>query len=143
MKQNLVIAFYPIKPIYSNKIIGGEKIYELRKQLPKFKLDYVLIYSTMPVGKVVGYARVENLHKKSVAEIWNMVSKNAGISKKDYFAYFKNVNDACAIELIDVRRFVRPFSVKEISSNFKVPQSFCYINENDFLRFKKRKFICV
>jgi predicted transcriptional regulator len=121
--------------------MSGEKKYELRKRLPNKKIDYILIYSTVPVGKVVGYAKVKEVYIKTVDDMWEMVSFSAGISKEDYMDYFDGKDNACAIELKDIKRFKKPFSVKDINEKFTVPQSFCYINEEDFKRLKKRK-IC-
>jgi predicted transcriptional regulator len=134
-----MIAFYSIKPIYSEKILSGEKIYELRKRLPNEDVSYVLIYSTLPIAKVVAYAKVKTMFKEKVNDMWEKVSFSAGINEKDYKDYFGDLNYACAIEFEFVRRFKRPFSVKEINQDFKVPQSFCYINKNDFNRLKRRK----
>jgi predicted transcriptional regulator len=139
MKRNSIIAFYPIKPIYTEKILSGEKIYELRKRLPSMDIDYVLIYSTSPIAKVVAYAKVKTTHKEQLNDIWEKVSSLAGINEEDYKDYFGNSNYACAIEFEFVRRFIRPFNVKEINPDFKVPQSFCYIHKNDFNRLKRRK----
>lgn len=139
MKQNLTTVCYPIKPIYTERIMSGEKKYELRKRLPNNEIDYILIYSTTPVGKVVGYAQVKAVYKKSVHDIWDMVSPLAGISEEDYMDYFNGKENACAIELENVWKFKKPFSVKEINENFTVPQSFCYVKEEDFEKVKKRK----
>jgi len=44
-----------IKPEYAEKILNGEKKYEFRKVLPKNKsITKVIIYATMPIGKVIG-----------------------------------------------------------------------------------------
>lgn len=135
-----MIAFYPIKPIYSEKILSGEKTYELRKKLPNCNIEYILIYSTLPIGKVVGYAKVKAFHKKTVDELWwKIASKFGGIERHDYFNYFSEDKFAYAIELNEVKKFLEPFGVKEINQNFKVPQSFCYVDTNDFNRLKKRK----
>lgn len=134
-----MIVFYPIKPIYTKKILNSEKIYELRKKLPSKDFDYILIYSTLPVGKVVGYAKVKEVHKKRIDDLWSMVSQFAGIDWDNYIKYFYGSEYACAIELINVKRFKRPFNVNEITLNFKVPQSFCYINRHDFNRLRRRR----
>lgn len=139
MKQNLITVCYPIKPVYSEKIMTGEKRYELRKRLPNNNIDYILIYSTVPIGKIVGYAKVKEVYEKTVSDMWEMVSSSAGISEKDYMEYFNGKDNAYAIELEGIKRFKKPFNVKEINQNFTVPQSFCYVNEDDFKRLKKRK----
>jgi len=138
-----MIAFYPIKKKYTDKIMSGEKRCELRKRLPNSNLKYILIYATTPMARVIGYAEVKELHKNSVLNIWNRFSNIAGISRKDYFEYFSNNDTACLIELSRVYKFVRPFKVSEISEEFRVPQSFCYIDEDIFKRIKRRKVVKV
>lgn len=136
-----MIAFYPIKKKYTDKILSGEKRCELRKRLPNSNLKFILIYATTPMARVVGYAEVKELHKNSVLNIWKRFSKISGISRADYFEYFSSNDTACSIELNRVYKFVRPFKVSDISENFKVPQSFCYINEDIFRRIKRRKVV--
>ncbi len=134
-----MIAFYPIKPVYSERIFSGEKTFELRKKLPNSDVAYILVYSTVPVGKVVGYAKVKALHRKSPGELWRMVACHAGISEEDYKVYFDGAECACAIEIESVKKFVRPFPVSDIASDFTIPQSFCYLDNAVFNRLKRRK----
>ena len=52
-----------IKPEFVEKIISGEKKFEFRKSLPKRDgITTVVVYSTMPVGKVIGEFKVKNTH---------------------------------------------------------------------------------
>ncbi len=134
-----MIALYSIKPIYSNKIISGNKTYELRKKMPAKKIDYMLIYSSSPVSKVVGYAEVKGVHKNTVSEIWKFTSKYAGITKQAYEEYFKGYGDAYAIELGSIKKFTRPFAINEINPDYVAPQSFSYIDQNEFKRIIRRK----
>lgn len=134
-----MIALYPIKPIYTDKILSGDKKYELRKRLPDVETKYILIYSTSPVGKVVGYAQIRAFHRRSVSGLWQLVSGLSGIDEKSYMEYFNNSDEACAIEFDCVYKFARPFSVKEIRSTMSVPQSFCYVSQQDFSRIRRRK----
>jgi predicted transcriptional regulator len=138
-----MIVLYPIKPVYVERILSGEKTFELRKRLPANEFNNVVIYSTTPVGLVVGYATVKTVHKSDVLELWNKVSKHAGIGKKDYLAYFENSKQACAIEFNEVYKFVRPFPINTLNMEISVPQSFCYVGLADFNKIKKRKAIRV
>jgi len=138
MKQNLITVCFSIKPVYSEKIMTGEKKYELRKRLPNGNMDFIVIYTTTPICKIVGYAKVKEVHVKTVNDMWEIVSSSAGICKKDYMAYFHGKDNAYAIELENIRRFKKPFNIKEINKNFSAPQSFCYVKEEDFIRLKKR-----
>lgn len=138
-----MIALYPIKPIYTDRILSGEKTFELRKRLPKEVLTYILIYSTTPVAQVVGYAKVIGVKQGDAKSLWELYSSQFGISESEYFAYFEGSDKANALELMDVHKFVRPFSIKEISPQLTVPQSFCYIDKDHFKRLRKRKTIKV
>ncbi len=139
MKQELMIALYSIKPIYSDQIISGKKTFELRKRMPANKLDYILIYSSSPISKIVGFAEVHNVHKNSLAATWKQVSRYAGISKKDYLDYFDGCSDAYSIELGVVKKFIRPFEITELNPDRVPPQSFSYVDQNTFKRIIKRK----
>lgn len=136
-----MIVLYPIKPIYTDRILSGEKRFELRKRLPKEKPTYILIYSTAPVSQVVGYAKVTDVKKGDSKSLWNCYSKYFGISEQEYFSYFEGNIRANALELEDIRKFVRPFSIKDISPFISVPQSFCYVDKEVFNRLRKRKTI--
>lgn len=139
MKQKSMIALYSIKPVYTDRIISGDKIFELRKRLPAKKLDYIVIYSSSPICKIVGYAEILGVHKNKVSSIWKLVSSSAGIAKKDYMEYFKGCDDAYAFELGKVIRFIRPFELNILKPGLVAPQSFSYVDDCDFKRIIKRK----
>ena len=134
-----MIALYPIKPVYTDRILSGEKTYELRRRLPKEPLTHVLIYSTHPVGKVVGYAKVQGIVKGPAQQLWDMLQNKFGICKEDYFSYFDGCDEAKAIQFSEVRKFNRPFKLSEISEDLSVPQSFCYLDKDIFSKIRRRK----
>ncbi len=134
-----MIAFYPIKPVYIDRILQGEKKYELRRKLPKTKIEYVFLYATSPVCQVVGYAKVGLTLNESKESLWKKLSPFFGLNENDFFDYFEGVDNACAIELLEVFKFKEPFHPKVISKNFVVPQSFRYIEKEVFNRFKNRE----
>lgn len=138
-----MIALYSIKPIYSEQILNGSKIYELRKRIPINDLDYILIYASSPISKIVGYAEVRKIHKYSISETWKRFSKFSGIQKKDYLKYYDGCTHAYAIELGKVNKFLRPFDIDTLSPDCVPPQSFSYVNESDFKRVIKRKMEAV
>lgn len=138
-----MIAFYPIKPVYTERILSGEKQFELRKRLPKPETKFAIIYATYPVGLVVGYAEIKGFHQSTVKQLWTKVSKASGIEKSDYLSYFGSNELACAIELDKVFRFKRPFKVGEIRQGFTVPQSFCYVDKTIFNRLKRRRKVLI
>lgn len=128
--MNLLIS---IKPEFVNKIITNEKLYEFRKSIFRKNVDKVFIYSTYPVKKIVGYFEVGEIICKSPHELWNLFSEVSGISKKDFFKYYANSNEGFAIKIDNLHVFDEFIDMNEYD-NFKAPQSFCYVENNDCLR---------
>ncbi len=139
MKQKSKIALYSIKPIYSNQIISGAKTFELRKMIPASKIDYIMIYSSSPTCKVVGYAEILKIHTGGVTDIWQLVKNHAGITKQDYMTYFKDKTKAYAFELGKIKSFNVPFKLEEINPKLTAPQSFTYIDGELFKKITQRK----
>lgn len=134
-----MIALYPIKPVYIEKILTGAKKYELRKRLPRLPIKYMVLYSTYPVSRIVGYAKVRLMHSGSAERVWDEFWPELGVTKLEYDGYFSNAEYAHAIEFSEVNRFKRPFTIAELGADKSVPQSFCYLTESEFKRLSRRR----
>jgi predicted transcriptional regulator len=134
-----MIVLYPIKPRYIERILEGQKKCELRRRLPRCKLNYIILYATTPVSRIVGYAEVEAVYDMSHKDLWNRVSHIAGVSHEEYQSYFEGSEQACAIKFRSVYKFNRPFLIDNLLPDIQVPQSFCYIDQKVFDRIKRRK----
>lgn len=117
-----------IKPEYADKIFSGEKCFEFRKAIfsdPDVKT--VVVYATMPVGKVVGEFTIADVHSGSPKDIWEQTESKSGISLSFFSEYFKGRKKAYAIEVGETRMFDVPKTVKEILGRDTPPQSFAYL----------------
>ncbi|MGR3982129.1 ASCH domain-containing protein [Pseudoalteromonas sp. 1181_04] len=122
-------ALLSIKPEFVSKIFTGEKIFEYRKAVFKRPMiKTVVIYSTMPVGKIVGEFEVEEIIELPPEELWHKTSKYSGISKEFFDSYFIEKNTAFAIKIKDFIRYEEPVDPYLAYNNFKAPQSFKYID---------------
>lgn len=120
-----------VKPKYAERILEGEKKYEFRRTIFKRNdIEKVYIYSSSPVSKIIAVFEIEKIFKGSPERIWSLCHKCAGISKKDFFAYFKNSDVAFAIEIGEVDSFQEPIDPFNIIEDFKPPQSFYYMPTN-------------
>lgn len=115
-----------IKTEYANKILNGTKLYELRKKPLKDEIDTVIIYSSGKVKKVVGEFTIDNIIKDSPENIWNLGESVLGISKKEFFEYYKNSKYAYAIKIKNIKKYDSFRELNDFGIN-KAPQSFCYI----------------
>ena len=120
---NMLIS---INPEHVENIFNGSKKYEYRKFRCKQDIDKIIIYSTYPIMKVVGEAKVEEILEDSPDNIWEETKKYSGIDLKFYQKYFKDRSKAIAYKLTNIKKYNDP---KELSSyGIKTaPQSFIYV----------------
>ena len=122
-----------IKPKYVAKIVEGEKKYEFRKRIFTRKdIEQIYIYSTSSVRKIIGMITIKKILEGSPAEIWEKCSFYSGMTKEEYFCYFKDKEMAFAIEIKDVKVFPEPVDPYMIFEKFIPPQSFYYIKDFPF-----------
>ncbi|MDG6894553.1 ASCH domain-containing protein [Volucribacter amazonae] len=118
-----------IKPEYVAKIISGEKKFEFRKSLPKRKdITTVVVYSTMPVGKVVGEFKVKDTHSYTPESLWERTKEFSGITKNFFDEYFSTRVLAHAFEIDSFRLYDKPLVISDVLPSGVPPQSYCYLN---------------
>lgn len=115
-----------IKPEYVRRIFSGEKKYEFRRKLFRRDVNAVVVYATLPVGKVYGEFRIAGIIKGAPLYIWRKCCRSAGISKKDFLAYFKGSNSAYALVVGAYTEYRRKTSVA-VKYHRRPPQSYVYV----------------
>ena len=117
-----------IKPEYADKILSGEKLYEFRKIVFKDKsVKSVVIYATMPVGKVVGEFDIDHIIQDNPKSLWELTKEFSGISKSFFDAYFSGRDKAFAIKIKNPNKYAKPLALNKLLTNGIAPQSFCYL----------------
>lgn len=119
-----------IKPEYTQKIFSGEKKYEFRKQRPVSTIDRVFIYECAPSKNIVGWFTVKKIISGSPKDIWDRCKNSGGIERKEYFAYCNGKNIIYALEIDSIFQFGSPINPFEISSDFRAPQNFSYLDRS-------------
>src|SRR5262249_38547908 len=121
-----------IRPIYAAKILSGQKTVELRRKFPQVASTGALavIYSSKPVGAVVGTARIKHVLKLPVCRIWVDYRHAACIHKSAFDAYFAGIKDGFVITLDQVKPFRRHLSAIDLEAEFGIvpPQSYRYLS---------------
>jgi predicted transcriptional regulator len=117
-----------IKPEYADKIFSGEKGFEFRKSIFAHPdVDTVVVYATMPVGKVIGEFKIADVHSGPPADVWSRTRGRSGISLSFYSQYFKGREKAYAIEVGEITKFAAPRSIRDVLGRDMPPQSFAYL----------------
>ena len=116
-----------VKPEYVEKILKGDKKYEFRKRIAVKDVQYIYLYSTAPVMKVVAKVEVIGTLQASPIDLWEKTKEAAGISRKKYRAYFQKCKKAYAYILGNVSKYNVPKTLDEFGV-CSPPQSFVYID---------------
>ncbi|ECB6453198.1 TPA: ASCH domain-containing protein [Salmonella enterica] len=117
-----------IKPEFAEKILDGSKRFEFRKGIFKNRsINTVVIYATMPLGKVVGQFSIESILSDAPEDLWIKTQKYAGISKTFFDNYYSGRSTAYAIKVGDVERFETPLPLSALGDRIKAPQSYLYL----------------
>ncbi|WP_141432454.1 ASCH domain-containing protein [Bacillus sp. 03113] len=119
-----------IKPEYVQEIINGKKKFEYRKRIFKEQVESVIVYSTMPVGKIIGEFTIDTILFDSPIELWNKTYKYSGISKDSFLDYFSGREEGFAIKIKNFFEYDKPINPKDMDKNFIAPQSYKYIRKN-------------
>ncbi len=118
-----------IKPQFVEEIFNGNKKFEYRKSIFKRKgIKSVVIYSTMPVGKIVGEFDIEDILIDEPKRLWEKTKNYSGISEDFYDEYFMNRDKGYAIQIKSLNRYDEPKCPYELYENFTAPQSFKYVS---------------
>jgi len=117
-----------IKPEFVKEIFSGNKKFEYRKAIFKNKnVRKVVIYATMPIGKIVGEFEIDSIIEKHPDDLWEETKLFSGVSQDFYYQYFKGREKAFAIAITKLKEYKTPICPYKKYDNFYAPQSFKYI----------------
>ena len=122
-------ALLSIKSEFVKRILSGEKKYEYRRRVfARDDVEAIVIYETLPVGRVVAEVEIEKVLKDTPSALWEETHEDSGITEKFFVSYFSGLEQACAIELGNVRLFDKPLLLSEYNPDLThAPQSFVYV----------------
>ena len=129
-EQVLVLS---VKPRFAKELLRGVKTVELRRVRPRRIRcgDYVLLYATAPKAVFAGFCRVAEIVFDSPVGLWPRVQDAAGITRREYFEYFRGADHAIGIVVERPIAFVEGLSLNDSRRcvpGFMPPQSFCYLD---------------
>lgn len=124
------IAFMPIKPVYVERILSGQKLFEFRRTSIRQDTTHLIIYSSFPTKRIVGVVEVRSIITASPTATWERTKYAAGISRRLFREYFQGAKKACAIEIQSVFPLKNPLPPHEIVPEFNVPQSYRYVDHS-------------
>lgn len=123
---------------HATNIFSGVKRVELRRrQMRVAPGTTVWIYVKIPVGSIIGRARIKAVHSSSPAALWRRFGAVSGLSRKEFFEYFDGTTTGYALELTNTQqlRSSLPLDMlRAFASEFQPPQFFTRIGAQHPLR---------
>lgn len=117
-----------IKPQYAEKILRGTKRYEYRRRIFSEIVDTVLVYATMPEGKIVGHFQLRAILHDSVDSLWVRTKAQSGVTHDVFCQYFSGLREGYALEVLRPTRYDPPIDPRQVLNTFHAPQSFQYVD---------------
>ena len=113
---------------HAENIFAGSKRVELRRRTMNVSPGATLwIYVKLPVGSIVGHARVGEVHASSPSTLWRLYGEVSGLSKREFFDYFGGVEQGVALVLEESTRLRSSLSLealRQVDEGFQPPQFF-------------------
>ena len=125
-----------IRPEFAEAIMDGTKQVEFRKRALAHDVALVVVYATLPVGRILGTFTVAGQVKKSPNTLWKSYRAVAGIDRSGYRDYFANTTEAVGILVGEVHVLDEPMRLDEIDPQLRAPQSFQYLHGTQNERFR-------
>ena len=123
-----------IQPYFANKIFEGTKKVELRRSIPKYHKDkIVILYVSTPVKAIVGGFQFSRVIEKNIDELWKNVEHIAGVTFEQFSNYYSGANNGYGIFISKVWKYSTPVSLELLRSswsNFSPPQNFRYLHSS-------------
>ena len=127
-----------LHPEHANKILSGEKKLEFRRVWATRPITAVIIYSTLPIKKIVAVAYMKQVHKGSPTKLWNLAkSIGGGLTRRDLYKYFEGKKVGYAIEFSSINCCNPAINAESLLENFHAPQSFTYVSKNKLEQLEK------
>ncbi|MGJ8609538.1 MAG: hypothetical protein ACSHWY_00495 [Octadecabacter sp.] len=118
-------AMISIKPGFASSILSGAKTIELRRRFFDLSLGSKLwIYSTLPVGAVVGVATLDSFDRDTPQNLWRRYEGRTQIEVSDFNDYFHGCETGVALGLSDIYALepVDLKTIREIRGIASMPQ---------------------
>lgn len=119
----------PIKSKFIPLIFNGSKKWEFRKVFfRKYNEDdFIFIYVTQPIEKIVGYFKGREILLASPQELWSQCSELSGLSEEEFFEYFCGKTKGYAIRIDELTIFPHRVDLTLLGQSHP-PQLYSYVD---------------
>lgn len=123
------VVLLSIKPRFAEAIMRGEKRVEFRRRPWKSDVGTVVVYSTSPARKIVGYFTVTFVQLASPDRLWREHGGVGAIARHEYRDYYAGAAVGVAVGVGAVHRLRSEKRLQSVTGLQKPPQSFAYLDQ--------------
>ena len=124
-----------IRPRFAEMIFSGSKTVELRRVCPKLSAgDLALVYVSSPIMELQGAFKVGEVISKSPSALWEKVGKKSGVTRTEFFDYFRGKKLAHAIVIEGYWKLPSPVclsTLRKRKGGFRPPQNYHYLRNDE------------
>lgn len=128
-----------INPVYAHAILSGEKTVEFRRNGVPSEIQKIVIYSTKPDQKIIGYCDVSMCVVDSPENLWQHFGNLGFISHNDFTNYYKGYEVGKCYMLKIPQILKNPLPLEKCKTFSAAPQSFAYLDKNEWRNLRRRK----
>lgn len=122
------IVLLSIKPDYAEAIFAGRKTVEFRRSRIGDDVQFIIVYATQPVGRIIGWFEVGGVVEATPSKLWRDFSDVGAVDRRSYLDYFADAKRAFGIIVRGATRLPVPAGLDEIRIGLRPPQSFQYVS---------------
>lgn len=127
-------ALISLEERFAQGILNGTKRVELRRRPMRLQAGSIIwLYVKVPVGQVVGSARVRSLHSLAPSSLWRRFGDVSGLSRDEFFRYFDGVERGFVLVLESPTRLPQPVALERLRTlnpAFQPPQFFQHLSND-------------
>lgn len=140
-EKNINVIALAIHPKYAHAIISGEKKVEFRRNGVPRNITHILIYSTKPDQKIIGYCEVNDIVVATIQSLWKNFGKVGLINRDLFLSYYENYNQGTCYILKNPKKFKNPIPLNKCNLFKSPPQSFVYISSSEWKNIKRKLLV--
>ncbi|HEY8094646.1 MAG TPA: hypothetical protein VIE65_00935 [Methylobacter sp.] len=122
-----------LAPRHAGNVFSGRKQIELRRRTMNVVPGTIVwVYVTLPIGSIVGRAKIAAVHKSTPKELWRKFGAVSGLTREEFLEYLDGLDEAVVLVLEDTEMLNHPLTLtalREIANGFNPPQFFLRLNE--------------
>jgi len=122
------VILLPVKPPYADRLMRGTKRVEFRRRAFGRTPGWVVVYSSAPVQRVVGFFSVKAIEEDAPEALWQHHGSAGCITRQAFAEYFRGCERGVAIHVDRVTRLNVPLTLADIGEQPRPPQSYKYLD---------------